>query len=141
MAQPVSLDSPTLVAQAATKRRRPFIIGYNHPTFASGHLLIRIKRKNTDITERSDLPAFVPCSQCFAGVLDDLQIVLLCDPHDGVHVAREAEHVHGEDSPYPPPGPHIRQRAALRVNYTTALNEELNLARIQVESMRINVYE
>src|ERR1700730_9136852 len=101
MTQPVAPGSPALVAQAATKHRRPFIIGYNHSSFASSHLLIRLKGKNTDITNWFGVPTFVFCSYGFAGVLDDLQIVLSCNSHDGVHVAREAEHVHWEDGSYP----------------------------------------
>src|SRR5207302_5652267 len=137
--QPIAFRAPALVAHAATKHRSRFVVGHNHPAFTGGHLFIRIKGENSNVPKRPDWATFILCSQRFTGVFNDAQVVFAGEVQDGVHVTREAEHVHWENGPHLESGKHIPERAGCRINDAALLNEPMNFARVEVESMRINI--
>src|SRR5262249_58449754 len=112
MPQPRTIFSAALVAHAAAQFGKSFVIRDDHSAFPGGHLLVWIERKARQITECTGLFAAISSAYCLAGVLDNRQAILFSEGADGLHIARQAKHMHRQNSLHFPSGFAIDHAAA-----------------------------
>lgn len=70
-----------------------WVTGGDHPPLAGGHVLCGIEAEDADVPDGPGPSAVVLGAVGLAGVLNDQNVPLFSDLHDGVHVAREAVEV------------------------------------------------
>src|ERR1700727_682131 len=93
MRKPSAGRSNSLITQGPNPCRDMHVVGDYCTAFTRGDLLIRIKSKSGDVTERTDFPATIFCSDRFAGIFNDREPVSLRYFQKAIHVSRNAESV------------------------------------------------
>ena len=97
MLEPVAGVGAALVGERAQLPGERGVVGRDHAALARRHLLVRVEGEDRGVARAADAAAAVLAADGLAGVLDDREAVLLGDRAERVHVARVAEHVHGQD--------------------------------------------
>src|SRR5690242_19545486 len=87
-----------MIAEAASFPREVFIIGGDHATLTAGSEgLVLAETSRRHVSERACLFPFVKTAKCFGIVLNHVQIMLLCEGIDFVHVANIAVKMHRDN--------------------------------------------
>ena len=82
MRKPTGTDITTLISKSRTTISDFLVIRQQYPTLAGGHLLVRVERERTDITQRTHLRPVHLAAQRLAGILNTPQATLLSQlPH------------------------------------------------------------
>src|ERR1700722_8404694 len=97
MRKPSAGRSNSLITQGPNPCRDLHVVGDYCTAFTRGDLLIRIKSKSGDVTERTDFPATIFCSDRFAGIFNDREPVSLRYFQKALHLSRNAEGVNEDD--------------------------------------------
>ena len=74
-----------------------FVIADDRAAFSAGNCLARLEAEAAQVTNGAQLFPAIHGQMCLAGIFDHLELVLLGDLHDAVHIAGLAHHVHGHD--------------------------------------------
>src|SRR5215510_7707288 len=98
MIQPGTILSATLVAHAAAKPGEIGIVGNDHSALARGHLLVGIEGETGQVAECARLLSAIGSADGLAGILDDLEVVLVGDFANGLYVTGQAKNVNWQDS-------------------------------------------
>ena len=87
-----------MVAEAAALPREIVVVGDDHAAFAAGREVLALaEAEAADVADRTGGAALVDAAEALRAVFDDLQIVLLRDRHDRVHVGDDAVEVDHHD--------------------------------------------
>src|SRR5262245_34679790 len=76
------------VVEASCSFEQDGIIGHDSPTFASRDRFVQLQAVNSDVSNRSQWAALVAGADALGTVLQDLELMLVGDAHDSVHIAR-----------------------------------------------------
>ena len=91
-----------VVADEPHAQRQRVVVGDHQAAFAGVDLLVVVQAETADVADPADRTSAVENAGRLRGILDDLEIALPGDGHDGVHVGRVAEQVHCHDGLCPP---------------------------------------
>src|ERR1700722_9109196 len=97
MRKPSAGRSNSLITQGPNPPRDLHVVGDYCTAFTRGDLLIRIKSKSGDVTERTDFPATIFCSDRFARIFNDREPVPFRHFKKAIHLSRNAESVNEDD--------------------------------------------
>ena len=76
----------------------PVIVGQKRAALTGGDGLVILEREAATVAEGADELALIRRAAGLGTVLDDAQIMLLRDGHDGIHIARDAAHMDTDDA-------------------------------------------
>ena len=88
-----------LVVNSEGRSIELFVARGHQPAVARGNGLEHIERKTRHITDAADLTSFIGGPSRLAGIFNHQQFMFGRDGHDGIHVARVAQHMHRHDGP------------------------------------------
>lgn len=88
-----------VAAEDADAAGNGFVLCEDHTAFGSGDVFGRVKRKGTGVSEGAQGFACKVGFECMGTILDDGEVVLAGQVHNGGHVAGVASHVDGQDGP------------------------------------------
>src|SRR5262245_20061941 len=75
------------VVEASGPFEQDGIIGDNSATLSCSDCLVQLKAVDSDVSDRPQRAAFVAGSDTLSTVLQDLELMLVGDAHDAVHIA------------------------------------------------------
>ncbi len=90
---PISRVVPTLVSEFSNKIGYRMIFGHYNAALARCYLLVWVERKNTDIAKSTNLFAIKFRTYGLTSILNDAQMMTLCDVEDCAHIGWAPEGV------------------------------------------------
>ena len=90
----------TWVNDASNAFVKGIVIDDYAPTFTSTDVLEVVEAVGTSMPDGAQHPSFVPTANALTSVFNHQQIVLLCDTHDCIHVARGTPDMNWDERPW-----------------------------------------